>query len=205
MPYQVALTIDAPVRAEAVADLKREVLVRHLETWAPAALHRARRATYVHGYADADGGAVEPERLDEDGDEHGRRVEAERAKCGDFARPRRDRCVHRQDGAEDGADTHKDCDTESDRLDESGHGDRLGGVVEEWLLNGWSPRAARFDRLPAHGREPGRPSRHHAWEWQRPRPTRCLDALSGCQKRWAIRATRASPQFGRDQLARARS
>ena len=35
-----------------VADLKREVLVRHLEAWAPAALHRARRATYVHGYAD---------------------------------------------------------------------------------------------------------------------------------------------------------
>jgi hypothetical protein len=41
-----------------VADLKREVLVRHLEAWAPAALHRARRATYVHGYADADGGAL---------------------------------------------------------------------------------------------------------------------------------------------------
>ncbi|HEU4346511.1 MAG TPA: hypothetical protein VFR35_01860 [Actinoplanes sp.] len=41
-----------------VGDLKREVLVRHLETWAPAALHRARRATYVHGYADADGGAL---------------------------------------------------------------------------------------------------------------------------------------------------
>jgi hypothetical protein len=40
------------------ADLKREVLVRHLETWAPAALHRARRATYAHGYADADGGAL---------------------------------------------------------------------------------------------------------------------------------------------------
>ena len=39
-----------------VADLKREVLVRHLETWAPAALHR-RRATYLHGYADQDGGA----------------------------------------------------------------------------------------------------------------------------------------------------
>jgi hypothetical protein len=38
------------------ADLKREVLVRHLETWTPAALHRARRATYAHGYADADGG-----------------------------------------------------------------------------------------------------------------------------------------------------
>lgn len=41
-----------------VADLKREVLVRHLETWAPAALHRARRATFVHGYADADGGQL---------------------------------------------------------------------------------------------------------------------------------------------------
>jgi hypothetical protein len=41
-----------------VADLKREVLVRHLETWAPAALHRARRATYVHGYADAGEGAL---------------------------------------------------------------------------------------------------------------------------------------------------
>jgi hypothetical protein len=40
-----------------VGDLKREVLVRHLETWASAALHRARRATYVHGYADDDGGA----------------------------------------------------------------------------------------------------------------------------------------------------
>src|SRR3954451_13714271 len=41
-----------------VADLKREVLVRHLETWAPAALHRARRATYAHGYADAGGGVL---------------------------------------------------------------------------------------------------------------------------------------------------
>jgi hypothetical protein len=41
-----------------VTDLKREVLVRHLETWAPAALHRARRATYAHGYADADGGVL---------------------------------------------------------------------------------------------------------------------------------------------------
>jgi hypothetical protein len=39
-------------------DLKRELLVRHLESWAPAALHRARRATYAHGYADADGGAL---------------------------------------------------------------------------------------------------------------------------------------------------
>jgi hypothetical protein len=40
-----------------VADLKREVLVRHLEAWAPAALHK-RRATYVHGYADADDGEL---------------------------------------------------------------------------------------------------------------------------------------------------
>lgn len=40
-----------------VGDLKREILVRHLETWVSAALHRARRATYVHGYADAGGGA----------------------------------------------------------------------------------------------------------------------------------------------------
>ncbi|RZU49208.1 hypothetical protein EV385_0948 [Krasilnikovia cinnamomea] len=30
--------------------------MRHLEAWAPAALHRARHASYVHGYADADGG-----------------------------------------------------------------------------------------------------------------------------------------------------
>jgi hypothetical protein len=42
----------------AVATVKRELLVRHLEAWAPAALHRARRVTYAHGYADADGGAL---------------------------------------------------------------------------------------------------------------------------------------------------
>jgi hypothetical protein len=43
-----------------VGDVKRELLVRHLEAWTPAALHRARRAVYLHGYADADGGrAVE--------------------------------------------------------------------------------------------------------------------------------------------------
>ena len=41
-----------------VAELKREVLVRHLEAWAPTALHHRRRAIYVHGYADADGGAA---------------------------------------------------------------------------------------------------------------------------------------------------
>lgn len=39
--------------ADSIADVKREILVRHLEAWAPAALHRARRATYAHGYADA--------------------------------------------------------------------------------------------------------------------------------------------------------
>ncbi|GGQ55275.1 hypothetical protein [Couchioplanes azureus] len=38
--------------ADSVADVKREILVRHLEAWAPAALHRARRAVYAHGYAD---------------------------------------------------------------------------------------------------------------------------------------------------------
>lgn len=44
--------------ASATAVVKRELLVRHLQAWAPAALHRARRATYLHGYADADGGAT---------------------------------------------------------------------------------------------------------------------------------------------------
>lgn len=39
--------------ADSVANVKREILIRHLEAWAPAALHRARRATYAHGYADA--------------------------------------------------------------------------------------------------------------------------------------------------------
>ncbi|MDI6101210.1 hypothetical protein QLQ12_21590 [Actinoplanes sp. NEAU-A12] len=38
--------------------VKRELLVRHLQAWAAGALHRARRATFVHGYADADGGAA---------------------------------------------------------------------------------------------------------------------------------------------------
>src|SRR6476659_2418938 len=41
-----------------IATVKRELLVRHLEAWAPAALHRARRVTYAHGYDDADGGAA---------------------------------------------------------------------------------------------------------------------------------------------------
>jgi hypothetical protein len=42
---------------EAIAGVKRELLVRHLEAWAPAALHHGRRVAYVHGYADADEGA----------------------------------------------------------------------------------------------------------------------------------------------------
>lgn len=37
--------------------VKRELLVRHLERWTPAALHRGRRVVYAHGYADAEGGA----------------------------------------------------------------------------------------------------------------------------------------------------
>src|ERR1700759_4065527 len=41
--------------------VKRELLVRHLEAWAPAALHRGRRVVYAHGYADADGGAAAEE------------------------------------------------------------------------------------------------------------------------------------------------
>ncbi|MEV6595747.1 hypothetical protein AB0M36_02665 [Actinoplanes sp. NPDC051346] len=39
--------------ADSIADVKREILVRHLEAWAPAALHRSRRAVYAHGYAEA--------------------------------------------------------------------------------------------------------------------------------------------------------
>jgi hypothetical protein len=35
-----------------VDGVKRELLVRHLEAWVPAALHRARRVVYLHGYAD---------------------------------------------------------------------------------------------------------------------------------------------------------
>jgi hypothetical protein len=41
-----------------VTTVKRELLIRHLEAWAPAALHRGRRAVYLHGYADADAGAT---------------------------------------------------------------------------------------------------------------------------------------------------
>ncbi|WP_433392096.1 hypothetical protein [Micromonospora sp. KLBMP9576] len=37
----------------------RELLVRHLETWLPGALHRARRATLALAYAGGDAGAAE--------------------------------------------------------------------------------------------------------------------------------------------------
>ena len=43
---------------DAIATVKRELLVRYLEAWAPAALHRARRVIFAHGYADADGGVA---------------------------------------------------------------------------------------------------------------------------------------------------
>src|SRR4051795_319888 len=39
-----------------LAAVKRELLVRRLESWAAGALHRAKRATYLHGYADVDPG-----------------------------------------------------------------------------------------------------------------------------------------------------
>jgi hypothetical protein len=45
--------------ADSVAAVKREILVRHLETWAPGALRKGRRATYVHGCADTDPGLAE--------------------------------------------------------------------------------------------------------------------------------------------------
>jgi hypothetical protein len=42
--------------AERIAAVKRELLVRHLQAWAPGALHRGRRAVYAHGWADLDAG-----------------------------------------------------------------------------------------------------------------------------------------------------
>ena len=48
---------------ESVAAVKGELLVRHLEAWAPAALHRGRRVAYAHGYAGADGGAAAEEAI----------------------------------------------------------------------------------------------------------------------------------------------
>jgi hypothetical protein len=57
MAYNSGMTTPSSPAAR-IADVKRELLVRHLEAWTPAALHRARRATYAHGYADADGGVA---------------------------------------------------------------------------------------------------------------------------------------------------
>src|SRR5690348_4676693 len=45
--------------SSSIASVKRELLVRHLEAWAPAALHRARRVIYAHGYADGDAASAE--------------------------------------------------------------------------------------------------------------------------------------------------
>ncbi|MEV6350666.1 hypothetical protein [Actinoplanes sp. NPDC051851] len=42
-----------------ITTVKRELLIRCLEAWAPAALHRGRRAIYLHGYADADPATAE--------------------------------------------------------------------------------------------------------------------------------------------------
>ncbi|MDG4786259.1 hypothetical protein O7626_10020 [Micromonospora sp. WMMD1102] len=39
--------------------VKRELLVRQLDSWTPTALHRSRRATFVQAYAGQDGGAAD--------------------------------------------------------------------------------------------------------------------------------------------------
>ncbi|GAA2703684.1 MULTISPECIES: hypothetical protein [Actinoplanes] len=41
-----------------VTTVKHELLIRHLEAWAAGAVHRGRRAIYLHGYADTDDGAA---------------------------------------------------------------------------------------------------------------------------------------------------
>lgn len=41
-----------------ISTVKQELLTRHLHFWAQGALQRARRVTYVHGYADDDGGVA---------------------------------------------------------------------------------------------------------------------------------------------------
>lgn len=42
-----------------IGAVRRELLVRYLDTWAPAALHRSRRATFAQCYAGDDGGVPE--------------------------------------------------------------------------------------------------------------------------------------------------
>ena len=62
--------------------------------------------------------AAEHQRLGEDRHEDGRGVEPEGAQRRDLPRPRGHRRVHRQDGAEDGADAHERRNAEADRLDQ---------------------------------------------------------------------------------------
>ena len=42
-----------------IGAVRRELLVRHLDTWAPATLHRTRRATFAQYYAGVDDGTAE--------------------------------------------------------------------------------------------------------------------------------------------------
>ncbi|MEO3926607.1 hypothetical protein ABGB07_22480 [Micromonosporaceae bacterium B7E4] len=42
-----------------IGAVKRELLVRQLDSWVPAALHRSRRATFAQAYPGADGGAAD--------------------------------------------------------------------------------------------------------------------------------------------------
>lgn len=45
--------------AARIAAVRRELLVRHLDAWVPAALHRSRRVTVAQAYASADDGVAE--------------------------------------------------------------------------------------------------------------------------------------------------
>ncbi|MBF9129279.1 hypothetical protein I0C86_09875 [Plantactinospora sp. S1510] len=45
--------------ADPIGAVKRELLVRQLDSWTPAALHRSRRATFAQAYAGPDGGAAD--------------------------------------------------------------------------------------------------------------------------------------------------
>jgi hypothetical protein len=45
--------------ADPIPAVKRELLIRQLDSWAPAALHRSRRATFVQAYAGPDDGTVD--------------------------------------------------------------------------------------------------------------------------------------------------
>lgn len=45
--------------ADPIGAVKRELLVRQLDSWAPAAMHRSRRATFAQAYAGPDDGAAD--------------------------------------------------------------------------------------------------------------------------------------------------